>query len=155
MSFGTSNGSRLARNRLDRPQSRSSSQDFGRLITDFRRFPQSPLDSAGKPGARCRRAIRPTSWPIAVVNLRTSARTSLREQLSVVTDDRVLKTVDQPLPVAIIADNLWTLTRKIVATIITLGLAERTAVMQSRLFHLIGNDRESMEGQAVSTIVET
>jgi hypothetical protein len=29
-----------------------------------------------------------------------------------VTEDRLLKTVDQPLPVAIIADNLWALTRK-------------------------------------------
>jgi hypothetical protein len=64
----------------------------------------------------------------------SSSGRALREQLPVVTDDRLLKTVDQPLPVAIVADNLWTLTRKIVATTITLGLAERTAVMQSRLF---------------------
>ena len=37
---------------------------------------------------------------------RSSADRALREQLTVVTEDRLLKTVDQPLPVAIIADNL-------------------------------------------------
>jgi hypothetical protein len=46
------------------------------------------------------------------VKPRSSADRALREQLTVVTEDRLLKTVDQPLPVAIIADNLWALTRK-------------------------------------------